>query len=117
MGQNVHILVNVLNKLSNIITEREIRKEGFETNYDDVPVTLEDGTTAHRRGEPTEYFMERKEAKFVELSESLKKEKEIIRLQKEYAKATVDLELADDRVDVIYKKLKDALNNQNQRQD
>ena len=60
--------------------------------------------------------MERKEAKFVELSETLKKEKEIIRLQKEYAKATVDLELADDRVDVIYKKLKDALNNQNQRQ-
>lgn len=101
---------SALNKLSSILAEREIHKEGFETNYESESVTLENGTIAYKRGEPTEYFMERKESKLLELHQNLKNEKEILRLQTEYAKAVVDSELANDSVDVIFNKLQNALN-------
>ena len=78
---------SALNKLANILTEREFHKEGIETNYEGEKCELENGTIAFKRGEPTEHFMERKEAKLTELQERLKQERNIERLQKEYAKA------------------------------
>ncbi|HHR6132224.1 TPA: hypothetical protein ACS72K_003873 [Providencia alcalifaciens] len=99
-----------LNKLSSIIAERVIRKEGFETNYEDVSVTLEDGTIAHKRGEPTEYFMERKEAIYTELSEKLKKERKIKRLELEYEKAKGKCKDADTLANEALKKLIEAQN-------
>ncbi|MGG4606792.1 hypothetical protein [Providencia sp. Me31A] len=102
---------SALNKLSSIIAEREVRKQGFETNYEDIPVTLEDGTTAVKRGEPTEYFMGVKEGILIALHEHLKKEKQIIKLQEEYAKAVVDHSLLDDKVELLRQQLQAAIDN------
>lgn len=99
-----------LNKLSSILTEREFREEGIETNYEDESVTLENGTIAHKRGEPTEHFMDRKEAKYAELSEKLKKEREIKRLEMEYEKAKDKCKDADIVANEVYKKLIAAQN-------
>ncbi|MBQ0328442.1 hypothetical protein J9231_11340 [Providencia rettgeri] len=99
-----------LNKLSSILTEREFREEGIETNYEDESVTLENGIIAHKRGEPTEHFMERKEAKYAELSERLKKEREIKRLEMEYEKAKDKCKDADIVANEVYKKLIAAQN-------
>lgn len=96
---------SALNKLANILTEREFHKEGIETNYEDEHITLENGTIAHKRGEPTEHFMERKEAKYAELSEKLKKEREIKRLEMEYEKAKDKCKDADIIANEAYKKL------------
>lgn len=99
-----------LNKLSSILTEREFHEEGIETNYEDESITLENGTIAHKRGEPTEHFMERKEAKHAELSEKLKKEREIKRLEMEYEKAKDKCKDADIVANEVYKKLMTAQN-------
>ncbi|WP_377227078.1 hypothetical protein, partial [Proteus mirabilis] len=95
---------SALNKLANILTEREFHKEGIETNYEGEQRELEDGTIAFKRGEPTEHFMERKEAKLTELQERLKQERNIERLQKEYAKAV-------EKADRLYYALNNALTN------
>ncbi len=98
-----------MNKLSSIVAERELRKQGIETNYEGEIVTLENGTIAHKRGEPTEHFMGVKEGILVVLHEHLKKEKEIIQLQTEYAKAVENRSLLDDEVETIRQKLQFAI--------
>lgn len=102
---------SALNKLANILTEREFHKEGIETNYEGEQCELENGTIAFKRGEPTEHFMDRKEAKLTELQERLKQERNIERLQKEYAKAAIKYEDAEKETNRLYYKLKNALNN------
>ncbi len=59
---------SALNKLANILTEREFHKEGIETNYEGEQCELENGTIAFKRGEPTEHFMKRKETKLFKVS-------------------------------------------------
>src|SRR5699024_2362855 len=70
---------SALNKLANILTEREFHKEGIETNYEGEQCELENGTIAFKRGEPTEHFMKRKETKLSGLRERLKQERNIER--------------------------------------
>lgn len=102
---------SALNKLANILTEREFHKEGIETNYEGEQCELENGTVAFKRGEPTEHFMDRKEAKLTELQERLKKERHIERLQKEYTKAAIKYEDAEKETNRLYYELKNALAN------
>lgn len=102
---------SALNKLANILTEREFHKEGIETNYQGERYELENGTIAFKRGEPTEHFMERKEAKLSELHERLKQERNIERLQKEYAKAVEKYDDAEKEADRLYYELNNALTN------
>lgn len=102
---------SALNKLANILTEREFHKEGIETNYEGEQCELENGTVAFKRGEPTEHFMDRKEAKLTELQERLKQERNIERLQKEYAKASIKYEDAEKETNRLYYELKNALAN------
>lgn len=102
---------SALNKLANILTEREFHKEGIETNYEGEQYELENGTIAFKRGEPTEHFMDRKEAKLTELQERLKQERNIERLQKEYAKAVAKYDDAEKEADRLYYELNNALNN------
>ncbi|MGA4655965.1 hypothetical protein ACK6ST_03535 [Proteus terrae] len=102
---------SALNKLANILTERQFHKEGIETNYEGEQCELENGTVAFKRGEPTEHFMDRKEAKLTELQERLKKERHIERLQKEYTKAAIKYEDAEKETNRLYYELKNALAN------
>lgn len=103
---------SALNKLAaNILTEREFHKEGIETNYEGEQCELENGTVAFKRGEPTEHFMDRKEAKLTELQERLKQERNIERLQKEYAKAVAKYDDAEKEADRLYYELNNALTN------
>lgn len=101
---------SALNKLANILTEREFHKEGIET-YEGEQCKLENGTVAFKRGEPTEHFMERKEAKLSELHKRLKQERNIERLQKEYAKAVEKYDEAEKEADRLYYELNNALTN------
>ncbi|WP_337155013.1 hypothetical protein [Proteus terrae] len=102
---------SALNKLANILTERQFHKEGIETNYEGEQCELEGGTIAFKRGEPTEHFMDRKEAKLTELQERLKQERNIERLQKEYAKAVAKYDDAEKEADRLYYELNNALTN------
>ncbi len=102
---------SALNKLANILTECEFHKEGIETNYQGERCELENGTIAFKRGEPTEHFMDRKEAKLTELQERLKQERNIERLQKEYAKAVAKYDDAEKEADKLYYELNNALAN------
>ena len=102
---------SALNKLANILTEREFHKEGIETNYEGEQCKLENGTIAFKRGEPTEHFMERKEAKLTELQERLKQERNIERLQKEYYKAVDKYNKAEEEADRLFYKSNNALTN------
>lgn len=102
---------SALNKLANILTERQFHKEGIETNYEGEQCELEDGTIAFKRGEPTEHFMDRKEAKLTELQERLKQARNIERLQKEYAKAIAKYDDAEKEADRLYYELNNALTN------
>lgn len=102
---------SALNKLANILTEREFHKEGIETNYEGEQCELENGTIAFKRGEPTEHFMDRKEAKLTELQERLKQERNIERLQKEYDKAVDKYNKAEEEADRLFYKLNNALTN------
>lgn len=102
---------SALNKLSSLVTEREFRKAGRATNEPDTLVTLENGTEAIHRGAPTEQFMAFKEGILTVLHEHLKKEKQIIKLQEEYAKAVVDHSLLDDKVELLRQQLQTAIDN------
>ncbi len=95
---------SALNKLANILTEREFHKEGIETNYEGEQCELENGTVAFKRGEPTEHFMERKEAKLSELHKRLKQERN-------YAKAVEKYDEAEKEADRLYYELNNALTN------
>ncbi len=55
--------------------------------------------------------MERKEAKLTELQERLKQERNIERLQKEYAKAVEKYDEAEKEADRLYYELNNALTN------
>lgn len=102
---------SALNKLANILTEREFHKEGIETNYEGEQCELENGTIAFKRGEPTEHFMDRKEAKLTELHERLKHERHIERLQKRYDKAVDEYNEAERKAEKLYYELHNALTN------
>jgi len=55
--------------------------------------------------------MDRKEAKLTELQERLKQERNIERLQKEYAKAVAKYDDAEKEADRLYYELNNALTN------
>ena len=99
-----------LNKLASLITQREFHKDGRPTNEPDMLVKNENGDEVVRRGEPTASFMGFKEGVFISLLDNLRKEKEIIRLQEEYAKAIAKSEIANIDADIIKEKLESAIN-------
>lgn len=98
-----------LNKLASLITQREFHKNGHPTNEPDMLVKNENGDEVFRRGEPTASFMGFKEGVLISLLDNLRKEKEIIRLQEEYAKAIEKSESANIDADIIKQKLELAI--------
>ncbi|RUT66368.1 hypothetical protein CKG00_08150 [Morganella morganii] len=76
-----------LNKLASLITQREFHKDGRPTNEPDMLVKNENGDEIVRRGEPTASFMGFKEGVLISLLDSLRKEKEIAKLEKQYQAA------------------------------
>lgn len=98
-----------LNKLASLITQREFHKNGRPTNEPDMLVKNENGDEVFRRGEPTASFMGFKEGVLISLLDNLRKEKEIIRLQEEYAKAIEKSESANIDADIIKQKLELAI--------
>ncbi len=82
-----------LNKLASLITQREFHKDGRPTNEPDMLVKNENGDEVVRRGEPTASFMGFKEGVLISLLDSLRREKEIAKLEKKYQAANEKLQL------------------------
>ncbi|HCM64754.1 MAG TPA: hypothetical protein DIT05_19770 [Morganella sp. (in: Bacteria)] len=76
-----------LNKLASLITQREFWKDSRPTNEPDMLVKNENGDEVIRRGKPTEQFMAVKEGVYIGLLDTLRKEKEIAKLEKQYQAA------------------------------
>ncbi|EPX8933652.1 hypothetical protein ACW5X7_000994 [Morganella morganii] len=76
-----------LNKLAYIIAEKQFRDEGKPTNFPGEETALEDGTPAHKTGEITPEYLERKNEVLNELKAALRHENEIVKLNAEYEKA------------------------------
>ena len=68
-----------LNKLAYIIAEKQFRDEGKPTNFPDEETALEDGTPAHKTGEITPEYLERKNEVLNELKAALRRENEIMK--------------------------------------
>ncbi len=76
-----------LNKLAYVLAQEQFNAEGKQSNYPDEEVTLEDGTPSTRRGKMFPEFIERHAEVLEELQANVKREKELIRIRKEYRKA------------------------------
>lgn len=100
-----------LNKLAYIIAEKQFRAEGKPTNYPDEETALEDGTPAHKTGEITPEYLERKNEVLNELKAALRHENDIVKLKAEYHKANKKLVFAQEKVSIAKWKLQSAAKN------
>lgn len=100
-----------LNKLAYIIAEKQFRDEGKPTNFPDEETALEDGTPAHKTGEITPEYLERKNEVLNELKAAMRHENEIIKLKAEYHKANKKLVFAQEKVSIAKWKLQSAAKN------
>ncbi|MEQ5131020.1 hypothetical protein ABM022_09785 [Morganella morganii] len=99
-----------LNKLAYIIAEKQFRDEGKPTNFPDEETALEDGTPAHKTGEITPEYLERKNEVLNELKAALRHENEIVKLNAEYEKAKNNATTAQEKLSIASWKLKSAIN-------
>lgn len=99
-----------LNKLAYIIAEKQFRDEGKPTNFPDEETALEDGTPAHKTGEITPEYLERKNEVLNELKAALRHENEITRLRLEYIRAGDKVIAEQKKALLIANRLKCALN-------
>ncbi|HCR4039663.1 TPA: hypothetical protein OOF57_001701 [Morganella morganii] len=100
-----------LNKLAYIIAEKQFRGEGKPTNFPDEETALEDGTPAHKTGEITPEYLERKNEVLNELKAALRRENEIVKLKTEYHKAHKKLVFAQEKASIAKWKLQSAAKN------
>ncbi|HEM8846897.1 TPA: hypothetical protein U2R10_003977, partial [Proteus mirabilis] len=100
-----------LNKLAYIIAEKQFRDEGKPTNFPDEETALEDGTPAHKTGEITPEYLERKNEVLSELKAALRRENEIVKLKAEYHKAHKKLVSAQEKASIAKWKLQSAAKN------
>ncbi|WP_418131719.1 hypothetical protein [Morganella morganii] len=99
-----------LNKLAYIIAEKQFRDEGKPTNFSDEETALEDGTPAHKTGEITPEYLERKNEVLNELKAAMRRENEIVKLNAEYEKAKNNATTAQEKLSIASWKLKSAIN-------
>lgn len=99
-----------LNKLAYIITEKQFRAEGKQTNEPTQPHQFEDGTTAWKAGAPRDEFIERKNEVLNELKAALRHENKIVKLNAEYEKANSKVATEQMKALAIKTRLKLALN-------
>lgn len=99
-----------LNKLAYIIAEKQFRDEGKPTNFPDEETALEDGTPAHKIGEITPEYLERKNEVLNELKAAMRHENEIVKLNAEYEKAKNNATTAQQKLSIASWKLKSAIN-------
>lgn len=99
-----------LNKLAYIIAEKQFRDEGKPTNFPDEETALEDGTPAHKTGEITPEYLERKNEVLNELKAAMRRENEIVKLSAEYEKAKNNATTAQQKLSIASWKLKSAIN-------
>ncbi|MEQ5118064.1 hypothetical protein [Morganella morganii] len=99
-----------LNKLAYIIAEKQFRDEGKPTNFPDEETALEDGTPAHKTGEITPEYLERKNEVLNELKAAMHHENEIFKLNAEYEKAKNNATTAQEKLSIASWKLKSAIN-------
>ncbi len=99
-----------LNKLAYIIAEKQFRDEGKPTNFPDEETALEDGTPAHKTGEITPEYLERKNEVLNELKAAMRHENEIVKLSAEYEKAKNNATTAQEKLSIASWKLKSAIN-------
>ena len=99
-----------LNKLAYIIAEKQFRDEGKPTNFPDEETALEDGTPAHKTGEITPEYLERKNEVLNELKAAMRHENEIVKLNAEYEKAKNNATTAQEKLSIASWKLKSAIN-------
>lgn len=99
-----------LNKLAYIIAEKQFRDEGKPTNFPDEETALEDGTPAHKTGEITPEYLERKNEVLNELKAALRRENEIAKLRGEYIRASEKVITEQEKALLIANRLKCALN-------
>lgn len=99
-----------LNKLAYIIAEKQFRDEGKPTNFPDGETALEDGTPAHKTGEITPEYLERKNEVLNELKAAMRHENEIVKLSAEYEKAKNNATTAQQKLSIASWKLKSAIN-------
>ncbi|ENM6470103.1 hypothetical protein AB8I47_003593 [Morganella morganii] len=99
-----------LNKLAYIIADKQFRAEGKPTNFPDEETALEDGTPAHKTGEITPEYLERKNEVLNELKAAMRHENEIVKLNAEYEKAKNNATTAQEKLSIASWKLKSAIN-------
>ncbi|MEM8111954.1 hypothetical protein Q4S27_22970 [Morganella morganii subsp. sibonii] len=99
-----------LNKLAYIIAEKQFRDEGKPTNFPDEETALEDGTPAHKTGEITPEYLERKNEVLNELKAAMRHENEIVKLNAKYEKAKNNATTAQEKLSIASWKLKLAIN-------
>ncbi|WP_275323407.1 hypothetical protein [Xenorhabdus bovienii] len=76
-----------LNKLAYVRAQEQFNKEDRPSNFPAQEVIQEDGTSALRKGKMRPEFMERHAQVLEELIADVKRERDLIRIEKEYKKA------------------------------
>ncbi|WP_275390498.1 hypothetical protein [Xenorhabdus bovienii] len=76
-----------LNKLAYVRAQKQFNKEDRPSNFPAQEVIQEDGTSALRKGKMRPEFMKRHAQVLEELKADVKRERDLIRIEKEYKKA------------------------------
>ncbi|WP_275353571.1 hypothetical protein [Xenorhabdus bovienii] len=76
-----------LNKLAYVRAQKQFNKEDRPSNFPTQKVIQEDGTSALRDGKMRPEFIERHAQVLEELKADVKRERDLIRIEKEYRKA------------------------------
>ncbi|WP_275372543.1 hypothetical protein [Xenorhabdus bovienii] len=76
-----------LNKLAYVRVQEQFNKEDRPSNFPAEEVIQEDGTSALRKGKMRPEFMKRHAQVLEELYANIKRERDLIRIEKEYKKA------------------------------
>ncbi|WP_275376553.1 hypothetical protein [Xenorhabdus bovienii] len=94
-----------LNKLAYIRAQEQFNKEDRPSNFPAEEVIQEDGTSALRKGKMRPEFMKRHAQVLEELKADVKRERDLIRTQKEHRKAMEKYRKAQDELIALGRKL------------
>ncbi|MGJ0639148.1 hypothetical protein [Xenorhabdus bovienii] len=94
-----------LNKLAYVRAQEQFNADERPSNFPAEEVIQEDGTPALRRGKMRPEFMGRHAQVLEELKANVKRERDLIRTQKEYKKARENVRKAHDELLALGRKL------------
>ncbi|WP_275355983.1 hypothetical protein [Xenorhabdus bovienii] len=94
-----------LNKLAYVRAQKQFNKEDRPSNFPTQKVIQEDGTSALRKGKMRPEFMKRHAQVLEELKADVKRERDLIRTQKEHRKAMEKYRKAQDELIALGRKL------------